>query len=326
MSKSAAARALVQTSPPEEPPPAPKLIVTNIILIGLFGVALSGWILYYTDYFEIFGGLLSLTGLFSWLAFISKVLPDERLKDMQTALDRKVFGRRRTSVIVILFLAMGAGAASFVGAVQVEAMHDAGDRALWVHSVNSAPGEPSRLTAGGAVRSLVWTSLWSPSKVRVKVSGYPDLLTQVRPWERARISTLSSFLRPVILIKPTVELVNIVRNNPMSLAIKVENEERKLTFDGHAVWIGCDDDVELPGIWQDLFRSELSAGDAANFVHYWLYPAALPGGRLEPQPGNHVEVKLLRGDGSAYTSARFAVLALPRRQDFPQMEVLDVPH
>src|SRR5947209_1330617 len=88
-----------QASP--EKPAASALFVTNLILIGVFGVALSGWILFYTDYFEIFGGLLSLTGLFSWLAFISKALPEDRLKALQSALDNRVFNRHKTSVLIL---------------------------------------------------------------------------------------------------------------------------------------------------------------------------------------------------------------------------------
>src|SRR5262249_9169940 len=152
--------------------------------IVAFGVALSGWILYYTDYFEIFGGLLSLTGLFSWVAFISKALPDDRLKAMQIALDNRLFNRGSTLARVLLLFLAGTAVARFLGTIQVEAMPEVGDHALWVHSAKSQVSDPTRLPANGIVRSLIWTSWWSPSKVRVKVSGYPALVTPVRPWQR----------------------------------------------------------------------------------------------------------------------------------------------
>jgi len=319
-------RTPITPAPEVKPSPASRLFVANLILIGTFGVALSGWILFYTDYFEVFGGLLSLTGLFSWLAFISKALPEDRLKALQSALDNGVFNRRRTSIAILCCFLLGAVVASFVGAVQVEAMQEAGDRALWVHPIRSGPGEPARLAAGGSVRSLIWTSWWSPSKVRVKVSGYPDLFIAVRPWERVRLYTLSSFLRPVVLLQPSVELINAARNYPMSLVVRSGGQERQLKFDGHALWIGCDDDVQIPAAMQDLFRSQLSAPEHIPLLLFWLYPYALPGDRWELQPGNQVEAKLLRPDGAAYSSTQFVVLPIQRRQDFPQVEVLDVPH
>src|SRR5262249_12244398 len=156
--------------------------------------------------------------------FVSKALPDDRLKAMQSALDQNVFDRPRTLLGVLLFFLIGMTVACFLGAVQVEAMQEAGDRTLWVHRTDMSSPEPARLAAGGSVRSLVWTSLWSPSQVRVKVSGYPDLLARVRPWERVRLYTLSSFLRPVVLLQPSAELINIVRNNPMSLAITADGQ------------------------------------------------------------------------------------------------------
>lgn len=52
-----------------------KLFITNLVLVLLFGVLLSGWIFYYTDWFEAFVGLLALEGLFSWLAFVTRFSP-----------------------------------------------------------------------------------------------------------------------------------------------------------------------------------------------------------------------------------------------------------
>src|SRR6266496_3789796 len=67
---------------------------TNLAWIIVLGVAISGWILYFTDWFPAIGGLLALGGVFSWLAFVSKVLPDERLKVLQASAGARIFSRR----------------------------------------------------------------------------------------------------------------------------------------------------------------------------------------------------------------------------------------
>jgi hypothetical protein len=78
---------VLPTAPPvssSTPPAEPSgIFYVNLLAILLFGVANSAWLLRFTDYFEVVGGLLALGGLFSWLAFVVKVLPDDRLKAIQ---------------------------------------------------------------------------------------------------------------------------------------------------------------------------------------------------------------------------------------------------
>lgn len=323
-----AARVNHQSAQGSEPQKSPStLFVGNLILIGAFGVALSGWILYYTDYFGVFGGLLSLTGIFSWLAFVSKALPERRLKALQVVIYRWFFNSFKARVTVLLLFFLGLVVAAFFGTVQVESLQEASDRALWVHRYGSETPEPERLTPGGRVRSLVRTSWWSPSNIRIKVSGYPDQVALVKPWRRLRLYVPSSFLRPVAVVRPSVELINFIQNNPMPLVVKAGGREvaRIKEFDGHAMWIGCDDDVQIPASLEDVWRGELVAAGHLSLLHYWLHPRQLEGARLELQPNAEIEVMLERRGGGVYTGIHFVARRLHRREDFPQVEVIDVP-
>ena len=59
--------------------PLQPVFVCNLVLMLSLGVGVSAWVLRYTDLFEEFAGLLALGGLFSWLAFVSKLLPENRV-------------------------------------------------------------------------------------------------------------------------------------------------------------------------------------------------------------------------------------------------------
>src|SRR5580765_5412413 len=63
-----------------------RLICINFATLLLLGTFLSGWLLRYTDYFEVFGGLLALGGLFTWLAFLLKLFPETEMQRLQAGL------------------------------------------------------------------------------------------------------------------------------------------------------------------------------------------------------------------------------------------------
>ena len=60
--------------------PSLKIVAFNLFTLLAIGVVTSGWILYYTDYFPVVGGLLGLGGLFAWVAFLSNIIDENRKK------------------------------------------------------------------------------------------------------------------------------------------------------------------------------------------------------------------------------------------------------
>ncbi|HUF29109.1 MAG TPA: hypothetical protein VMM77_00495 [Gemmatimonadaceae bacterium] len=79
----------VGAAPPEETGRGPEevraeanvhlgLFTLNLLLLLGLGLLVSWWILYYTSYFPVFGGLLGLGGLFAWIAFVSGLIHGDR--------------------------------------------------------------------------------------------------------------------------------------------------------------------------------------------------------------------------------------------------------
>src|ERR1700730_16995406 len=64
-----------------------ELYKLNLFCIGVVGVLVCWWIYYFTDYFEAFSSLLALGGIFSWLTFVTKILPETRLQGLQESVD-----------------------------------------------------------------------------------------------------------------------------------------------------------------------------------------------------------------------------------------------
>jgi hypothetical protein len=80
------------------------LFTVNLVVIVAVGVGVSGRILRYTDWFPVVGGLLTLGGLFSWLALVSKLLPEDILKELQWSVYGAVFDRKFTLVLLIIII------------------------------------------------------------------------------------------------------------------------------------------------------------------------------------------------------------------------------
>src|SRR6266851_5638273 len=98
----------------------------NLFLIGLLGVALCWWIYHFTDWFEAFASLLALGGIFSWLAFVAKVLPDVRLKEMQDWVDSSVLTRPKLWLAVLVIGGVLFVGALCVGTIEVQALRAGG--------------------------------------------------------------------------------------------------------------------------------------------------------------------------------------------------------
>jgi hypothetical protein len=304
----------------------PKTFVSNFVTFLFLGASVLGWCYRYTDWIEIVGGFLSLAGILSWLAFVLNVIPKNRMEEFQAWADGSIFNNARVKWFVLGLLVIGLAGASFLGTVEVTWMAGEGNRSVWIHRVGKSEGEAVPLMPGKAVRNLFWTVWTKPTKVRVKVSGFPDRTAEITPWQRYELKVSDSFYRPVVLFRPTVDLLNMLRNEPMNLSVKVDSQSWMIPqYDGRSVWIGCDADVEVPEAKQGVWRAILTTAGQPETSHYWVHPLTLTGAIPNLRPGQTIEVALLRDDRSAYTSGKFTVLPAPSRQAFPQEETLDVP-
>ncbi len=306
--------------------PIPKTFAANFLAFLFFGASVLGWCYRYTDWIEIVGGFLSLAGILSWLAFVLKVIPDRRMEEFQTWADTRIFNNGSIKWFLLGLLTLGLAAASFLGTVEVTWIAGEGNRSVWIHKLGTSEGEGASLMPGKVVRSLFLTFWTKPTKVRVKVSGFPDRTAQITPWQRYELKVSDSFYRPVVLFRPTVDLLNMLRNDPMSLSVKVDSQSWIISqYEGRSVWVGCDADVEVPQTKLDVWRAILATAGQPETSHYWVHPLALSGPIPNLIAGQTIEVALLRDDRSAYTSRKFTVLPASDRQTFAQEETLDVP-
>ncbi len=295
----------------------PKRYVMNLALIWLLGVLGCGWIIYYTDWFPVIGGLLGLGGVFSWLAFVSNILKEERVESLRDLADRYLFQSRVTTVVLIGLMVTGLLVACFRATIEVKAVGAGTDRIVFFGK------EEKRLAPGAGIRWLVGTSWFSPRKRTVRVAGFPKTKITTKPFQRKTLIVPTSFLREVVLLRPTPELAGQLRNNPSTLEVRVEGWEKTIrsSYRGEAVWIGCGDEVDVPTRLQEQWRVKASG----HALMAWLQPASLPDADLELRPKQKITVRILFDGDAVYMETSFYVKRMNRPGDFPQVEDLDVP-
>ncbi len=288
----------------------------NLLLLILLGTAFTGWMLHYTDWFPAFGGLLALGGLFSWLAFVSRCLPEARLKALQDRLDQRFFSRRTWRRRLLLLAVVLAALGSFVGSVEIRSLGDPSDRLLWTS--DGADALPIRLAPGAVVRTVAWTTIWRPKQVHVRVSGYPPVVVPVRPWHRITRDVPSFFrLVPVVLLQPSEDLM-LQANSHLTVLVNVRGVDYSQPFDGHAIWVGCDTGVEVPEAVIDIWRSRRD--DA--YLPFWSHPASATRSAVALSAGEPIDVWLLNANGAAYGARKRIIVRQPAAPaDFPQLEV-----
>jgi hypothetical protein len=295
----------------------------NLVGLLLVGVGVLGWILYYTDWFPAVGGLLALGGALSWLGFVSRLLKESRIKELQEWADRKIFDNRRTIGIAAVFSLICLVTATFVGTLELQSnLGPTPGRTVELRAAEDAEGVTATLSASR--RFPLWTTVWSPRRVRVKLGGVPEIEATVRPWRRTRLVAPDDFLRPVVLLRPEPTLLEMLANNPRTLSIQVTSAEppRERTvpaYRGETVWIGCDEDVDVPDRVLDVWEAKLRAQGRGALLHLWRSPVVPEGEILQIRDGDRLEahVKGLEGD---YAASEFAVRPLRRLRDYPQEE------
>ena len=299
----------------------------NLFVIGFSGVSLCWWIYHFTDLFEAFAGLLALGGIFSWLAFVAKVLPDARLKEMQEWVDSAVLTRPKLWLAVLgLDVVLLLGAAC-VGTVEVQALRAGGP--VRIHKASVAEtGEPSweLLPANGRLRFVIWSPCWERSRVLVKVSGLPDQAENVQGLTRVEMQVPDSFRRPVLILRPTAAVTQQLGGQPRVLVVRFGRDHREVRdYRGQALWINCDTDVDIPAEAIAAWRTELERQNAVQLLGHWTNPQSLDRPVWDIEAGQQVEFELRDERNSLVACAgTYTVRALVERADSRQVGILDV--
>jgi len=221
---------------------------------------------------------------------------------------------------------------SLTGGIQLEPFQESLEHTVVVTVDGGAPSEPLHLLPGGLVRWTAWTCWWSRTKISIKVSGYPEKEVEVRPWQRVPVYVPSSLLRPVVLVHPSVPLIDAIRDTSMTLQVRItETNNPAVTvdetalFDGHAIWIGGDDDILVPMETETKWREDLRSTKSMNHLSFWLPPVAPPKFKIALHAGQAVKLVLRKSNNDVYEELNFKVRPLRSSRDFIQEVELDVP-
>lgn len=334
--QSAAARPSVpeSTQSPSVVSKSPETVafIVNLTLLVATGTWLCVWLLYYTDNFEDFAKVLALGGGLTWLAFLLKLLPDDRLKALQGQLDRLVFSRWWLTAALIIAFAVGLYTRAHFGTLQVELFQGNEERVLTVKSAG-VPLDQWRLMPGDKVRIPVWTSSTMPTLLYAKVSGFPDLRIRIAPHERRALRIPAAFTRRVILLKPTPGLI-AGRTSDLRIRVKLNGnvlsgEDGKpvgdLPFDGRPVWVGADEDVFIPQTILERWRDGLPESVRNEVMSFLQHATATTTSGFDLNSGDRVCVEFLHRNDAVYFRRLINVRPMEPNHDFPQEEEIDVP-
>jgi hypothetical protein len=302
----------------------------NVLLFLATGTLITFWFWRNTDYFDEFGAILTFGGVLSWVAVALKIVPEDRLKTLQSAFFGRMFEQAAAVKWHVTLFAAAIVVSCAFATVQLTAHRDPGDRAVVVTPIEAASGGSSAPYWALRIDEAAFDVLPPSKDLRiivpvfwtlrrdfiVKVAGYPDKLIQLSPWEREELVVPNSFRRPVVLLRPSERVINNARQGPWQLRVRIAKHEATVPFDGHAVWVGCDSDVQVPAVVREASTQPLDP----LLRSYWDQPSALSLPGRELTPGDTLDLELISPSGQT-----FRPLSQPARIEQPLIRADFVP-
>jgi hypothetical protein len=308
------------------PPPIATVALNLLLAIGA-GVAISGWVLAYTDAFPALASLLGLGGLFAWIAFVSEIVTEETKKSLQQAVEKHLLSQRRFGVGVLAILLLFALWASCRGSLLVSTVHDLRDRTVEIRSRTSHRSwsvvDSQSLPPRSEHQFSLPTNFWGSREYSVKVSGMPAETFSVAAFHHRRVLVPYSFSRhPTLLIHASAALTATAQAGHSTLSLQTAYGQPLGKVDpyrGESVWVGCDEDVEIPENLVAGWRLQLMAtATSLDAITHWLSPKAIAAD-ASLKPRETLVVRLVTPAGELRT----LVVVAPA---FPQEVSIDLPH
>jgi len=157
------------------------------------------------------------------------------------------------------------------------------------------------------------------------------LRVRIIPHQRRELRIPSAFLRRVVLLKPTADMIAL-RTQGFHIQVKLngklltdENSQpvKDLSFEGYPIWIGADADVIIPQAILQRWSAALTQDTRSIAMEYLQHPQALTKMGFDLTSGDRVCVEMLRGDGSRYARKDIIVTPIEPDHDFLQEEEID---
>ena len=252
--------------PDETPSAAPvskrelRLFVRNVVAIVVLGVAVSWWLLEYTDFFPAVGGFLGLGGIFAWVAFFSNLVRDDRKSQLQNELEQHVLLNRATATYVLMLLIVCAVWAALHGTIVVIAPGEGAKRAVEIRDGSSVI-DTIEVDPASTVKTSLRT-LRGRRNLTLKVSGLPDLEVTARSFSRTSVVIPQSFMtQPVLLARTSPDVAAV------SSAVKVQIKRGNAAwvdygtiapggYTGESIWVGASADTEVPASARERWRRQ----------------------------------------------------------------------
>lgn len=318
--------------PPARPPFWP--IAGNLSALVILGIAVCGWVLYFTDVFPQVLALLSLGGLLAWTAFLANLLTNERKQELQARFERYVLLPRTTLILVLIAAAIFfLWWAPLRGTLVVSTLRENEDRTIEIRSEGrdgrwtGVRLKEEHLSPRAKHKYLLPTPWFGRRKYRVKLAGLPARYVWVYGPHLNPLSVPSQFdlgLEPILLIHLS-EVANgmvMQREKPGSLTILKEKKVlgRISPYYGEAVWIGGNEDIEIPQRILTLWRLELAKNNIPTemLARWQPYRSLAPNTDLEK--GQHFKIQVTTPSGLVLEEK--VTVGPP----YPQEVYIDVPH
>jgi hypothetical protein len=297
--------------------------VSNVVLLIVLGVAISGWLICYTDVFPLLGGFLGLTGAFAWIAFLSNIVSEERKKELQKLLEARVFLNPRTTIFVLILLILFLGWWATHGSITLSLVGDSVTRNVTIKPIGEGTATDDTVTPGAPTKRPFF--VLGQRELVVKPTALPALRITLRGFGLRTLIIPDAFvMRPVLLVRPPTELVSSALRSQMSLRASLRRRNATAlanlgtvpagVYNGETVWIGCDVAVAVPAYAEQRWHAE-KIPDLT--ILRWLSPSSIaPDTILED--GDVVRVELLNAQGDISAFAEVRVRAPVNSREFPQ--------
>ncbi len=310
-----------------------KWVIGNLLGLLVAGVGASGWVLYFTDYFPVVGGLLGLGGLFAWIAFMGNILSETRKKQLQEGFDEKILRKGYFSVLIVAFVIGFPFYVSTKGTVMIDNLQ--GSRGSVVEISELAKGEGFAsgeqmdrvlLLPQSKAKILLPTGWFGKRDYHVKVAGLPAIQVIAKGFRRTKLLVPDTFEeRPVVLARPAAKHGPTVSEGDFMLEVLINKQPVAAIKDyrGQAVWVGAGADVMVPASLIEQWRFDLvPQGFPASAVSQWTSPVSLaPNLYLLPEMQVAIRLKRKSDQGIVFSGNHTIQPGKVRR--FPEEVILE---
>lgn len=313
------------SSRPRNPRRSLARISSNLLLLSSLVVLLALWILYYTDWSLLLGGLAGIGAVFTLLV---KFLTDPRKKQLRRAFEARFLARPLATWVAVFLFASLLAATYLSGTVVIRSLRDDHLRSFSITDPREGTVATDLIPGRSGKKLRLWRGLNGRRELRVKISGLPSKTIRLRPFARTILDSPDDFLRrAVVLVRPTPMLSRLATNARLWLIVQRGKESDRIPFSGKAVWIGCDAEVAVPPEMKNRWQLELQSQDLSSFyMDSWLPPVA-QNTEWSLAPGDRLRISIQTERGTPYgQAAQLTIPHLVQGMGLPLEVVLDVPH